>query len=80
MSSRPSDPEAVAEIPLAVCLEGARRGDRDAIGSIYRRFARVVHGIVIGVCSTRDAEDVTQDVFLTVQTKIGDVADAAAGA
>lgn len=76
MSLHTSSTEATDDIPLAVCLDRARRGAHEAIESIYRRFARVVHGIVLGICSTSDADDVTQEVFLTVQTKIDSVTDA----
>lgn len=45
---------------------------------IYDRFVRVVHGIVLGTCAADEAEDLTQDVFLTIQQKLDTVDDAAA--
>ena len=66
------------EPPLAELLHAAQGGDRSAFETIYRHFARVVHGIVVGQCPAAEAEDITQDVFVVIQRKIEQVEDAAA--
>ncbi len=53
-------------VNLHAILERAREGDGDAFTEIYRRFARTVHGIVLGRVGPQEAEDVTQDVFIAV--------------
>lgn len=63
---------------LETMVGAARDGDRTALGWLYERFARVVHGIVLGYVGPRDAEDLTQEVFVVVQSKLGSVNDGAA--
>ncbi len=77
-SPTPRIADSGAEPSLAPLLLAAQAGERNAFATIYERFARVVHGIVIGQCSTTEAEDVTQEVFLVIQRKIGQVESAEA--
>src|ERR1700687_3486173 len=51
-----------ADIVLAV--EAARDGDRAAFGRLYERYARMVHGILLGRVPVGDVEDLVQDVFV----------------
>ena len=46
-------------------VSAARRGDREAFGRLYERFARMVHGILLARVPRGDAEDLVHDVFLT---------------
>lgn len=55
-ASRDADVQAV--------VEAARRGDRGAFDELYRRYRRLVHGILLTRVPRADAEDVLQDVFL----------------
>lgn len=53
-------------------LERARRGDMDAFGGIYARFATPCYTLAMRVLGDRTAaEDVVQDVFLKMFATIG---------
>lgn len=45
-------------------VRAARRGDRSAFGSLYQRYRRMVHGVLLSYVSYSDAEDLLQDVFI----------------
>jgi RNA polymerase sigma-70 factor (ECF subfamily) len=53
-------------------------GDRAAFAALHRRYAPVVHGILFSRVGPDHADDLTQEVFLAVYRKIGQVRDAAA--
>jgi len=44
----------------------AQRGDRGARAQLYEHFASTVHAIVLAHVGAQHADDVTQDVFVTV--------------
>jgi len=44
-------------------VRAARKGNRDAIASIYNRYWRVVRAIVLSRARPQDVEDLVQDVF-----------------
>jgi RNA polymerase sigma factor (sigma-70 family) len=46
-------------------IDGARRGDLDALDRLYRRYSPSVLGYLRGL-GVRDAEDVTGEVFVSV--------------
>lgn len=46
--------------------------------ALYRRFAPVVHGVLLGYVQKADADDLTQDVFETALHRLGELRDAAA--
>src|SRR5579859_5891143 len=49
-----------------------RRGDRDALGSVYDRYASLALGVAMRIVSDRStAEDLVHDAFVTVWQKIG---------
>ncbi len=41
----------------------ARAGSSDAFASLYRRYAPVVHGVLLARVQKADADDLTQEVF-----------------
>ena len=45
-------------------VRAAQRGDRAAFGQLYRRYVRMVHGILLARVPTSSAEDLVHDVFL----------------
>jgi RNA polymerase sigma-70 factor (ECF subfamily) len=49
---------------LAGLVESARSGDREAFSALYRRFAPVVHAVLVSRAPAQEAEDLMQDVFL----------------
>lgn len=57
-------------IPDAVLVDTASRGDRDAFAELYRRYARMVHGILLARVPPEDAADLTQDVFLAAMRQL----------
>jgi RNA polymerase sigma-70 factor (ECF subfamily) len=79
LSSR-SMPQATvpATAEFDAIVDAARAGDRGALGRLYERFVRVVHGIVLGQVGPQDAEDLTQEVFMVVQRKLATVRESAA--
>jgi RNA polymerase sigma-70 factor, ECF subfamily len=69
-------PSAIGtEDPLATVLAGARAGDGAAFAALYRRFASVVHGIALARVGPADADDLVQEVFVTVHRALGRVRD-----
>ncbi len=62
----------------ATLVGAARRGDRAAFGLLYERFVRIVHGILLSRVSSRDAEDLVQDVFLAALRQLHALRDDAA--
>lgn len=68
-----TEPERVSSLVAA-----ARHGDRCALDRLCRRFAPVVHGILLGHVQKADADDLTQEVFETVLARLGDLRDDAA--
>jgi RNA polymerase sigma-70 factor, ECF subfamily len=48
-------------------LSRVRIGEKDALGSLFRRFSRVVHAVAFRILrDTAEAEDLLQDVFLFI--------------
>src|SRR5260370_9137023 len=45
-------------------VEAARGGDRTAFGSLYDRYARMVHGILLARVPVSEVDDLVHDVFL----------------
>jgi RNA polymerase sigma-70 factor (ECF subfamily) len=62
----------------AALVRSAQQGDRAAFGTLYQRYARMVHGILLGSVRFSDAEDVMQDVFMRAMQQIGALREVAA--
>ncbi|TWI06159.1 RNA polymerase sigma-70 factor (ECF subfamily) [Luteimonas cucumeris] len=62
----------------AALVDVARTGDGRAMDALYRRFAPVVHGILLAYVQAADADDLTQDVFETAIRRLHELRDAAA--
>lgn len=75
MSSSAADP---IHASLPDLVRRARAGDRGAFGALYGGFARTVHGIVLAHAGPADADDVTQEVFVTAFQRLTDLRDPAA--
>jgi RNA polymerase sigma-70 factor (ECF subfamily) len=66
-----------------VCEEGdvvslvvaAREGDRGAFGRLYERYARMVHGIMLGRVPVGEVEDLVQDVFVRAMRQVHTLRD-----
>jgi len=47
-----------------VLVRASQQGDTEAFGQLYQRYARMVHGVLLGRVHVTDAEDLVQEVFL----------------
>jgi RNA polymerase sigma-70 factor, ECF subfamily len=56
----------------------ARGGDRGAFGELYRRFGRMVHGVLLAHGPCEDVEDLVQDVFVRAHGELASLRDPAA--
>jgi RNA polymerase sigma-70 factor (ECF subfamily) len=61
---------ARAESNLVALVAAARQGDRGAFGSLYERYARMVHGILLGRVPSAEVEDLVQDVFVAAMRQL----------
>jgi RNA polymerase sigma-70 factor (ECF subfamily) len=68
--------ETRVEPPDEVLVRAAQGGDRAAFGELYRRFARMVHGILLARVPRPAAEDLLQDVFLQALPRLASLRDA----
>lgn len=58
-----------------VLVSAARAGDRSALGLLYDRYARMVHGILLCRVPPRDVDDLVQEVFLLVLRQLHSLRD-----
>ena len=63
---------------LPALVDAARRGTGGAMDALYRRFAPVVHGVLLGYVQKADADDLTHDVFETAMRRLEELREAAA--
>jgi len=59
-------------------VRSAQAGDVASFEILYARYAPVVHAILLGRLPPADADDVTQNVFITALTKLGSLREPAA--
>lgn len=62
----------------AGCVARVRRGDREAFGELYRRYSRLVHGVLLTRLPASEIPDLVQEVFLLALRKLPQLADGAA--
>lgn len=53
----------------------AREGDRDAFGQLYKRYARMVHGILLARVPGTEIEDLVQEVFVQAMRQVHTLRD-----
>jgi len=56
-------------------VAAAREGDRGAFGRLYLRYARMVHGILLGRVPIGEVEDLVQDVFVVAMRQVHTLRD-----
>jgi RNA polymerase sigma-70 factor (ECF subfamily) len=56
-------------------VRAAQGGDRSAFGTLYSRYARMVHGILLSRVPRAAAEDLVQDVFLQALPRLVSLRD-----
>jgi RNA polymerase sigma-70 factor (ECF subfamily) len=66
---------AADEGEVGLLVAAAREGDRGAFGRLYERYARMVHGILLGRVPVRDVEDLVQDVFVRAMRQVHTLRD-----
>jgi RNA polymerase sigma-70 factor (ECF subfamily) len=64
--------------PDADLVRAAQAGDVVSFEMLYAKYAPVVHAIVLGRLPAVDADDVTQNVFITAFTKLDSLREPAA--
>ena len=64
--------------PDAEFVRAAQAGDVASFEILYARYAPVVHSILLGRLPVADADDVTQNVFITAWRKLMSLRDPAA--
>jgi RNA polymerase sigma-70 factor, ECF subfamily len=67
-----SDEAHAAELRL---IAAAQAGDRGAFGTLYGRYGRLVHGIVLARVPRTDVDDLVQDVFLQALQRLSSLRD-----
>lgn len=70
-----SFPGRADESGVAGLVREARSGNQEAFEALYRRFHRLVHGVLLSRLPRADAEDLAQEVFLAAWERIGDLRD-----
>jgi RNA polymerase sigma-70 factor (ECF subfamily) len=56
-------------------VAAAREGDRAAFGRLYERYARMVHGVLLGRVPVGEVEDLVQDVFIRAMRQVHTLRD-----
>ncbi len=59
-------------------VRAAQGGDSMAFDALYRRHARIVHGVLLGRATREDVQDLVQEVFLTAWRQLATLRDPAA--
>jgi len=70
--------EAETRLQEATLVRAAQGGDRVAFGTLYERYGRLIHGIILAHVHYHDAEDVTQDVFVKALEQLHNLREPAA--
>lgn len=74
--ARASDPQNIEPQSFEARLVAkARAGDRAAFGKLHNIYARMVHGVLISRVPPHEADDLTQDVFLTALQRLNQLKD-----
>jgi RNA polymerase sigma-70 factor (ECF subfamily) len=63
------------ESDVVSLVVAAREGDRGAFGRLYERYARMVHGILLGRVPVGEVEDLVQDVFVVAMRQVHTLRD-----
>ena len=66
---------ASEEDDVVSLVAAAREGDRGAFGALYQRYARMVHGILLGRVPVGEVEDLVQDVFVRAMRQVHTLRD-----
>lgn len=70
--------DAMDDTETTTLVAAARHGEADAFDRLFRRFAPVVHGVLLGYVQRADADDLAQDVFETAMDRLRELREDAA--
>lgn len=87
MASRFYPGNAIPEPPLVndispvddsdvALVRASQHGHTDAFGQLYQRYARMVHGILLGKVPRLEVEDLVHEVFLRALPRLGSLREA----
>jgi RNA polymerase sigma-70 factor (ECF subfamily) len=68
-----SAPGTRPETDAAPLVRSARAGNPEAFEELYRRYHRLVHGVLLARLPRGDAEDLAQEVFLAAWERLADL-------
>jgi RNA polymerase sigma-70 factor, ECF subfamily len=60
----------------AALVRASQQGHTDAFGQLYQRYARMVHGILLGKVPRLEVEDLVHEVFLRALPRLGSLREA----
>jgi RNA polymerase sigma-70 factor, ECF subfamily len=72
-AAHPRDPSGDAAL-----VGRARAGDRHAMTELYRRYARMIHGILLARVAATEADDLVQEVFVHAIGRLSSLREPAA--
>ena len=78
ISPEPADAVPALPAPEVRLVVAAREGDRSAFADLYRRYVRMVHGVLLARLPRAEVDDLVQDVFVTAMQRVGSLREAAA--
>lgn len=70
LGSREHPVSAPQAHPDAVAVHAVLGGDREAFAELYKRYARLVHGILLAKVRRDEVADLVQDVFLSAMRQL----------
>jgi RNA polymerase sigma-70 factor, ECF subfamily len=70
-----TEPPALPHDSDAALVSASQQGDTEAFGQLYRRYARMVHGVLLGRVRPAEVEDLMQDVFLRALPRLRGLRD-----
>jgi RNA polymerase sigma-70 factor, ECF subfamily len=71
------EPSALEISKDATWVAAARDGDRAAFGQLYKRYARMVHGVLLAKVPVGDVDDLVQDVFIRALRRLSTLRETA---
>jgi RNA polymerase sigma-70 factor (ECF subfamily) len=71
------EPSALEISNDATWVAAARDGDRAAFGQLYKRYARMVHGVLLAKVPVGDVDDLVQDVFIRALRRLSTLRETA---
>ena len=74
---RVTETPAILHDSDAALVSASQQGDSEAFGQLYRRYARMVHGILLSRVRPAEVEDLVQDVFLRALPRLRGLRDTA---